>query len=267
MILDDLKGLREFGRFLSFRNKRRLTIGVIALAIIPSTLLFYLPVEIRYLYAIGLTLLATVPIYSTVQMVTGSVIQLIRIALYNRKHKPKEVHFPEVKSIAKKMGLAYDKSIYVTENPHVKSAYVNLFSKKITIPSSSFTECHRSEILAIVGHELGHIKNNGKYRKEILLASFAPFVLIVGLVFVTQFFALAYIPVFIQIGSYSLMMLILSYVFWRNEYRADEESAKTVGAAPLIAVFELFQSKVKKDEGSDTHPPLHDRIKRLESFL
>ena len=265
--MHDLKGLKEFGKFLTFRSKRRLTISVILLAIIPSTLLFYVPLEIRYLYVIGLMLLAIVPMYGAVQLITGSAIQLIRMALYNRKHKPKEVYFPEVKSIAKKMGFDYDKPIYVTENPDVKSACVNLYTKKITIHSSSFNECHRSEILAIIGHELGHIKNNGKYQKEIVLASLAPVGLIFGLVFFTQIFGLAYIPIFIQIGSYALMMLMLGYVFWRNEFRADVESAKTVGAAPLIAVFELFQSQVKKDEGSDTHPPLHERIRRLESFL
>lgn len=265
--MNDLKGLREFGKFLSFRSKRKLTISVIVLAIIPSTLLFYVPLEIRYVYAIALTVIAMVPINSTVQLITGSAIQLIMSARYNRKHKPKEEHFPEVKSIAKKMGFNYDKPIYVTDNPHIKSAFVNLHSKKITVPESSFKECHRSEILAIIGHELAHIKNNGKYMKEMLLASFAPVGLIFSLAFFTQFFGLAYIPVFIQIGSYALMMLIISYVLWRNEYRADEESAKTVGAAPLISVFELYQSQIKKDEGSDTHPPLHERIKRLESYL
>ncbi len=265
--MDDLTSLKEFGRFLTFRIKRRLMISVIVLATIPSTILFHFPLELRYLYAIGLTLLATVPIFSTVQLITGSVIQLIKIALYNRKHKPKEIYFPEVKRISKKMGLDYDKPIYVTENPDVKSPYVNLYSKNITVPSSSLIEYHRSEILAVIGHELGHIKNHGKYTKEMILASFAPVGLIFGLAFITQILGLSYIPIFIQIGSYALMMLILSYVFWRNEYRADEESAKTAGAAPLIAVFEMFQNQVKKDEGSDTHPPLHDRIRRLESFL
>jgi len=265
--MDDLTWLTEFGRFLTFRMKRKVTISLIILATIPSMILFHFPLEVRYTYAIGLTLLATVPIFSTVQLITGSAIQLIRIALYNRKHKPKEVYYPEVKRIAKKMGLNYDKPIYVTDNPAVNCPCVNLYSKKITIPLSWLTEYHRSEILAAIGHELGHIKNQGKYSKEVIFASFAPVGFIFGLAFITQILGLSYIPIFIQIGSYALMILTLSYVFWRNEYRADEESAKTVGAAPLIAVFEMLRNQVKKDEGSDTHPPLYDRIRRLESFL
>lgn len=265
--MDDLTWLKEFGRFLTFRMKRRVMIGVIILAAIPSTILFYLPLEFRYFYAIVFSLLGTVPIYSTVQLVTGSTIQLIKIALYNRKHKPKEIYYPGVKRIAKKMELDYDKPIYGTDNPNVNGPCVNLLSKKITIPLSWLKKCHRSEILAAIGHELGHIKDQGKYSKEMILASFAPVGFIFGLAFITEILGLSYIPIFIQIGSYAFMMLTLSYVFWRNEYRADKESAKTVGAAPLIAVFEMLQNQVKKDEGSETHPPLHERIRRLESLL
>jgi len=264
--MDDLTWLKEFGRFLTFRIKRIVMIGVI-LAIVPSTILFHFPVELRYFYAIGFTLLATVPIFSTAQLVTGSAMQLINIALYNRKHKSKEIYYPEVKRIAKKMGLDYDKPIYVTDNPNVNGPYVNLFSKKITIPLSWLAKCHRSEILAAIGHELGHIKNLGKYSKEVMLASFATAGFTFGLPFIIQILGLSYIPIFIQVGSYAFMMLILSYVFYRNEYRADEESRKAVGAAPLIAVFEMLQNQVKKDEGADTHPPLHERIRRLEPFL
>jgi len=263
----DLTWLKEFGRFLTFRIKRRVMISVVVLATIPSTILFHFPLELRYFYAISFTLLATVPIFSTIQLVTGSTIELIKIVLYNRKHKPQEIHYPEVKRIAKEMGLDYDRPIYATDNPNVNCPYVNLFSKKITIPLSWLTKYHRSEILATIGHELGHIKNHGKYSKEMILASFAPVGFIFSLAFIIQILGLFYIPIFIQIGSYTFMMLILSYVFWRNEYRADKESAKTVGAAPLIAVLEMLQNQVKKDEGSDTHPPLHDRIRRLESFL
>ena len=265
--MDDLTWLKEFGRFLTFRMKRRVMTGVIFLAAIPSTILFHFPLEFRYFFAIVFTLLGTVPIYSTVQLITGSAMHLIRFALYSRKHKPEEIDYPEVKRIAKKMGLDYDKPIYVTDNPIVNCPCVNLLSKKIAIPRSWLTKHHRSELLAAIGHELGHIKNWRKYLKEIILASFAPVGFIFGLAIITGILGLAYIPIFVQIGGYAFMLLMLSYVFWRNEYRADKESGETVGAAPLIAVLEMLQNQVKKDEGSETHPPFHERIRRLRSLL
>jgi len=265
--LNDLTWLKEFGRFLTFRIKRVILISIIVLAIIPGTMLIHLPSGIRWWYAVSFTLLATVPIHSTVQLITGSVLQLISMSLYNRKHKPREIYYPEVKRIAKKMGMNFDKPIYVTDNPKLNGPCVNLYSKKITIPSSWLIKFHRSELLAALGHEIGHIKGHWSYIREILLASMAPVAFIFCLALTAQFLGLTYVPIIIQIAAYAFMLLLLSYIFWRNEYRADKESAKTVGAEPLIAVFEMLQNQVKKDEGSDTHPPIHDRIERLKSFL
>jgi Zn-dependent protease with chaperone function len=64
---------------------------------------------------------------------------------------------------------------------------------------------------------------------------------------------------------------MLSFVLWRNEYRADLEGANATSPEALIAVFEGLQGNQrkanKKDCGSETHPPLHSRIERLERLL
>ena len=262
-----LTWLREFGKYLTYRMKRTVLISIVVLSILPGTLLLYLPSTIRWIYAFAFLFLSMIPIFTTVQLITGSVIQLIQIGLYNRKHKPQEINYPEVKQIRKKMGVNHNIQIFVTDNPAVKSPCVNLFSGKITIPSTWIKKHHRSEILAAIGHEFGHIKGYRRFLRGIFLTTFAPVVFILALGLFTLAFGLVFIPIICQIAAFAFMMLVLSYVLWQNEYWADMASAKTVGPEPLIALFESLQKEVKKDDGSETHPPLHERIKRLKSLL
>ena len=70
-----------------------------------------------------------------------------------------------------------------------------------------------------------------------------------------------------EVAELSMAFLLVSFVSWRNEYGADLEGAKATGAEGLISVFELVKQKCGKDEGSESHPPLSNRIKRLEDFL
>jgi len=60
---------------------------------------------------------------------------------------------------------------------------------------------------------------------------------------------------------------MITYVCWRNERRADLISARFLGPEGLISVLEYLQRKPVRDEGSESHPPLKDRIKRLKKLL
>ena len=64
-----------------------------------------------------------------------------------------------------------------------------------------------------------------------------------------------------------LLFLLIPMVSWRNEYRADFESAKALGPEGLISVFEQLEAESGSDEGSETHPPLRARINRLMKLL
>jgi Zn-dependent protease with chaperone function len=259
--------LREFQRFLTYTFRQRISICTIILSI-PGMFLFSLPVIIRLAYVLVFVSLAMIPIFSMVQFVTGSAILQVQICLHNRKHKPEEIVLPEVKQMAQKMGIVYDKPIYVTDNPLVKGPFINLFSKAITFPSTWFKSYyHRTEILAGVGHELGHIKGQTRFMMEMLLASLTPVVFI--LVFALSTFALGLftIPLICQLAAFALLMLAQSKVLRRNEIRADTEGAKVAGAAPMIALFEALKSEYKEDEGSETHPSLQERIERLLPLL
>ena len=84
---------------------------------------------------------------------------------------------------------------------------------------------------------------------------------------VTFLFGLYSITVVVEIFELALAFLVLTVISWNNERRADMEGAKVTGPEGLISVFEELAAEDGKDDGSETHPPLHDRIARLSLLL
>jgi Zn-dependent protease with chaperone function len=270
--MEELTWLREFGRYLTFRRKRILLISVIILGIIPGTLIFSLPLTVRLIYAIVFISLTLVPVWSTLQLTVNPVLLQVQMWFYNRRHKSTEIVYSgikrrEIKKMAKKIGLDYDKAVYVTDNPLVTSPFVNLFTRKIVIPLLWLTKFHVTEIKAAIGHELGHIKYRSKMMRDMLLTAVAPIIFALALIASTSLLGMFIIPVFCQIAAFAFTILLLSFTLWRNEYRADEAGATIAGAEPLISVFQALEKPGEKDDGSDTHPPLRERIKRLYALL
>ena len=122
---------------------------------------------------------------------------MVKIAFYNRKHRPEVTHYYEVEKLAKKMGLDYKKSINVTDNPELNSPFVNIYTKIITIPKSWLKKFHPTEILAAIAHELGHIKNQKKFLTEMLFATFTPLGFVLILTLIAEFFGLGYMTIFL----------------------------------------------------------------------
>jgi Zn-dependent protease with chaperone function len=262
----------DFKELLTYRTKRIISIILIIFGLF-STELFFLPLTLRLAYAyifIGLTL---IPILSMVNMITGSIETITRVALYNRKHKPRVEVWQEAKQMMAKMGIKHSGEVFITGNPAVlNNAFVNLYTKKITISESWVSKyIHRTEALATIGHEVGHLKRQKRFVGEMIAVMLGSvgFVLLFSIAALT--FGLPVIPIFVQITTITLMFLLLSLVLWRNEYAADMEGAKATSPEAMISVLQIIQgNKIKankKDYGSETHPPLHSRIERLKRLL
>jgi len=261
--MEGVTWLREFVRLLSYKVKQKIVVVTMGLCSIPAILLFSLPLTVRLAYAVIAICLGTVPIISATNLLVGSALLSIQINLYNRKHKPQKIFNPRVKEMAERIGLKnYNKPINLTDNPYVKSPFVNLGTGVITLPSNFQTEYKLAdiEVDATLGHELGHLKTKRAVVKELLLVS-------LGTMAIGFLLNLITIPGISQIGEFAFMMYFLSRVLRRNELRADMEGAKAVTPEALISVFESFKARFKKDEGSDTHPSLQERIDRLMPLL
>jgi Zn-dependent protease with chaperone function len=178
----------------------------------------------------------------------------------SRKYQRHEYSTPEIEDIKGKTEILTNVKVYQTNNPWVKSPFANVLSSEVYLPESWMNQFPESELTGIVGHEFGHILN----RKKFILEYFAVILGVMGYSIFLSFFT---ISIIIQFSAVAFMMLMITHILWRNEYRADKDGNLLFGPEKLIAVFEQLMSLMEKDEGSETHPPLHKRIKRLMIFL
>jgi Zn-dependent protease with chaperone function len=268
--MKQLRVFADFKEWLTFRTKRFASIVLVILGIF-SAGIFFLPLTLRYVYLVVFTALTMFPVLSTVNMVTGSIITQMEVALYDRKHKPRVEIWPQIKKMTKRMGIKHSGEVFITSNPAIHNAFVNLYTKKITVSESWLKQFHRTETIATIGHELGHIKGQKRFVAEMLAIMFGSLGFVFCFSLIALILGLPVIPIFLQITAFTLMFLLMSFVLWRNEYRADMEGARATSPEALIAVFEGLQGNQRKankrDYGSETHPPLRSRIERLKPLL
>lgn len=160
-------------------------------------------------------------------------------------------------------------------------------SKRVVFFDTLLKQLQTPEILAILAHELGHMKL--KHIPKSMMAStalsFAGFWLM-GQLAPAEWF---YIGHFVRVTSPALLLLLFVqviplYTFWfspigswisrRREFEADAYAAKETDPQNLIqGLLKLYQqnaSPVVTDKIYSgfyhSHPPAQERIKRLESF-
>ena len=114
----------------------------------------------------------------------------------------------------------------------------------------------------MLAHEFSHVTRRLRFALELTLAAAFAYGLATFLSTLTVTLLLVF-----EVTEISLTFLLISFVSWRNEYRADREGARFTGPEGLISVFEFWKNKISRDDGSETHPPLSNRIKKLEPLL
>ena len=158
------------------------------------------------------------------------------------------------------MGVKKRVRIFETNNPWIDGPFTNAFSNNIYIPVKWRAENPRPDLRGAIGHELAHVKTKWKFAQDVALG-------IGGVVGLTSLVGWFSVPIVTKTFELSILFLMLTALSWRNERRADWEGALVTGPEGLISVFERLAAKLKRDEGSETHPPLHDRISRLLPLL
>lgn len=180
----------------------------------------------------------------------------LQIALYNRNHKPEESMDPDLTRLAATVEVDYTKPIYLTDNPKVDSPYTNAPKKAITFPVDWISRYRRELFLGGAMHEVGHIKYRRRFYFEIL-----------GVGALTVLFSLFLglrLPVSAVILTQTPFLLIaFTWVARNNETRCDDLAADVMGEDAVIALLEDLGKRFGFDRGSETHPAVRHRIKRL----
>jgi hypothetical protein len=250
----------------TFRIRRVLLLSLVALSVMfTGPLFFRLPalmrMDLAYAY-IGMAYVSAFCMYGAFRRPVKS---LMGSVLLGRKYKAREFTPEEyvafgVPQMMNEMEITKRARVYVTSNPWIEGPFTNAFTNKIYLPASWQSKFPRLGMRGVLGHELAHVKTKGKFERDFLAGMGGVSVL----AFVLGMFS---IVVVVTIFEFALAFLVLTAISWRNEIRADMEGAKAMGPEGLISVFEQLRAESKLDDGSETHPPLRDRIERLSQLL
>lgn len=252
--------------FGTFKIRRILLLTVVLLSLLFTgpvlvRLATWVRVDLVYLY-VGIAYVTGFFMYGAFRRPLKS---LIGSVFRGRKYKPRELTPDEYKAydvaqILNEMGITKRVRVYITSDPWIEGPFTNAFTNKVYLPTSWMNRFQRVDMRAVLGHELGHIKTKRKFFRDIVVA-------IGGVVGVTFLFGLYSVTIVVEIFELALAFLVLTVISWSNERRADMEGAKVTGPEGLISVFEQLAAEGGRDDGSETHPPLRDRIARLSLLL
>lgn len=154
-------------------------------------------------------------------------------------------------------------------------------TKRVVLFDTLVQKLTHNELLAVLGHELGHFKN-GDILKNIAIMGFVMFVFfaIFGNLTPEVFFTLGLLEsswitialflIFSTPLSFFLMPLI-SYISRKNEYAADEFGSKMQSKSDLVNALLKLVNENKSFPLSHkyyvffyySHPPLVDRLRKL----
>jgi Zn-dependent protease with chaperone function len=254
---------KELADFFSFSFKtRRLILLALIVSSVPGTFYWHMPATARWWFLMGYVWLIILGIMSQ----TGFFVQFARTAfgavVFGRRYRPVPFSSPEIDALARKMKILGKVRVYSTNNPWINGPFTNALTSRVYVPLSWIKSFPKSEIIAVLGHEFGHVTRRLRFGLELALGiilaySFALFLNLLTVMLVLVF----------EVAEIAAAFLLVSFVSWRSEYRADRDGAKATGPEGLISVFEKVRQKSGKDEGSETHPPLSNRIRRLEPLL
>jgi len=154
-------------------------------------------------------------------------------------------------------------------------------SKRVVLFDTLIAKLNKNELLAVLGHELGHFKHGDIWKNIILMAVllFVSFFLL-GNLPDKLFTAMAVIPdAGTQIAMMSLLLPVVSFIFTpvmsfvsrHNEYEADEFGSAMGGRENLVSALLKLVTENKSFPKSHplviffyyTHPPIIERLKEL----
>lgn len=127
------------------------------------------------------------------------------------------------------------------------------------------------ELLAVVAHELGHIKE-----KHGLIRVFAMFPLLLipwyswsrltSPIFFTESLTYIIITVMLGISFLAYTVLVMIPINWYLEVRADRIAARFVGKESIKSALLALVSKENLLEPSEDHPSISERVKLIEKL-
>jgi heat shock protein HtpX len=228
------------------------------------------------------------------------------VVIINPSNATREEHFllDIIYSLAKKAGLKTMPEVGIYSSPELNAFATGPTRNNalVAVSSGLMSNMNRSEIEAVLGHEITHVANGDMVTMTLVQGVINSFALFLSRIIAyaislsmsrdeerdggeISYLAFSLLTVvfdilFTLLGS----LLVAAYSRWR-EYRADTGSARLVGPSPMIAALRRLQHTTDMvDERApslaalkishppswleifSSHPPLEKRIARLSQF-
>jgi Zn-dependent protease with chaperone function len=254
-----LNNVWDIIRFFIYPVRVGLLIALILMGFMSGFVIAGSSQTFRIIFAYGYVMVMCLTLYCYTNVYTDLALNGIRIFYKEKKYRKIEYKTAEIDNLKQRTGFQ-DVKVYVTTNPAVKSAFTNLFTKCVYIPQHWLQKFPSKEISSIVAHELGHLIEKRSSVLKLLL----PISLVNSLGLFLYRFTL---PLIASTTLTALSLILMSLVSRHNELRADSWSAKLCGPEGIISVLEQLKAEGKRNYGSETHPSLTKRIRRLMEFL
>ena len=217
---------------------------------------------------------------------------------------PEDVREPElqwllrtVHQMAKRSGINSPPEVGIYDSPEVNAFATGPTKNRslVAVSTGILRQMTRDELEGVLAHEVSHIANGDMVTMTLIQGIVNAFVIFFARIFAfvisqnvkneaKQIVRLVS-QIFFEIVFMFLAMFIVGYFSRRREYRADAGSAKLGGREKMIAALQRLQNassfvddrqqsvaslKISGRSGGilalmSTHPPLQDRIARLQS--
>lgn len=233
-------------------------IGVVVTAVLLNETILYVAVSVRVAIAIVFLTFATGMIFSMTQFFTNAAFGIFE--LFNWRYKVERTHDPDADRIADAIRAPRPKSINITDNPRV-IAVTNSVTKTITISRKVIQRLSREQLLAVITHEIGHLKYTKRQFAEIVLAALPT------ITFSLHFLNIVLLvsPFMGALAEWAFLLLVLIPMMRHGEIRADGVT-KLVGLNNELAeALDIIGKENKKGDGTESHPATSSRISRLIS--
>jgi Zn-dependent protease with chaperone function/SAM-dependent methyltransferase len=231
-------------------------LGAVVSAAFLNLTIFYISVPTRVTIAIIFMTFATGMILSMTQFLTEAAFGIFQ--LFNWRYRVERIHDSEVDQIAQALGAPVPKSINITDNPGI-TAVTNTLTRVITVSRRVTQQLTRRQLLAVLTHEIGHLKH-----RKMILAEFG-LAMLATIGFSVYFLNIIILvsPIMGALAEWAFLLLIIIPILRYNEVWADAASKKVGLSDDLAEALGILSQGRPANDGSETHPATRSRISRL----
>lgn len=164
---------------------------------------------------------------------------------------------PQYSKLAERIGVKLNKKRPFGVIKGLNNAYSNSLKNQVMLGEDLLKNLDKKQRLALVAHELTHLKQNHGSRFtifSIIIAMLAS----ISLSFSTGPAIISNLMIFAT--------LIIAFVFisWKNEFDADKGAAYYVNRESTISLLRNISPRSGWNEESETHPSINSRVSKLK---